>query len=149
MITQTIRIRAVFPPSDPDAVTILRLVAAANDLGMLFRMLQAAALEQTSPYGKTIAMGVRHYILRMSTIHLPDVWKLINHPDFERAISRLVVHVPQIREWSSELKAALNRDPLRKIATAVRNEFAGHHDVQALAQALASVDDSLMDVPVG
>src|SRR5258708_1061748 len=71
MTTLTMRIRAVFRPDDPDAITVLRLVGAANDLGMLWRLLQCAK-DDDSVYGKTIADGGRHYLGRMGTLHLRD-----------------------------------------------------------------------------
>jgi hypothetical protein len=151
MLTRTMRIQAVFPPGDPDVVTVLRLVGAANDLSMLIRLLHSVRVdEERSPYGKTIALGARHYVLRMSTLHLPDVKKLINHQDFDRAISRLARHVPQLTERATTLKESLNREPLSKLVADVRNEFAGHPDPVALDRTLARVDNSvLMDVPMG
>jgi hypothetical protein len=39
MNTLSVRIRAVFRPEDPDAITVLRLSAVANDLDTLARVL--------------------------------------------------------------------------------------------------------------
>ena len=66
MRTHTRLIRSVFRPGDEDAVTVLRLVGSANDLSMLFRLLELLREQkERNIYARTIAHGARRFILRM------------------------------------------------------------------------------------
>jgi len=151
MNTKTIRIGAVFRPDDEDAVTVLRLVAVANDLGMLFRMmLQYTQVESPSAYGRSLADSARVYACRMGTIHLPDAWKLLSSGDFRRAEARLSRRLAEVTTAAERCRSAMNREPLRELVAGVRNDLAGHPNARAFKRALELVQGAgLMDLPTG
>ncbi len=88
------------------------------------------------------------YVCRMWTLHLPDVWSLINRPDFHRLIDHLKQRDPELPEHAEALRRALNREPLQKLVAHFRNKFAGHPDPDEFQRALALTltQDHLMDV---
>lgn len=152
MSTRTLRIRAVFRPEDEDAAIVLRVVAAANDLGILFRMMLAYTKDGDgqSAYRRSLSDSARRYACRMGTIQLPDVWKLVNSGDFIRVEARLSRRIPDLTAAAARFRSAVNRDPLRMLVAGVRNNVAGHPNRLAFERALALVQDGgLMDVPTG
>jgi hypothetical protein len=143
MKTRTVRIRAVFRPDDPDAVNVLRLAAAANDLDILARML-IEKKEDAAAHGK------RRYALRMTALHLSDVKDLLNHPDFDRVVTRCSRRrgFRDLPEAARVLRETANRGPLREVMGLARNGYAGHYDPGLFARALAQVESfELMDLP--
>jgi hypothetical protein len=143
MKSRTVRIRAVFKPDDPDAVNVLRLAAAANDLDILARMLIEKKEDEA-------AHGKRRYALRMTALHMSDIKGLLNHPDFDRVVARCARRrsLDALPEHAKTLRAAINRGPLGDVMGLARNGYAGHYDAEHFANALAQVESSeLMDLP--
>jgi len=120
MSTKTLRIGSVFRSDDEDAVTVLRVIAAANDLGLLFRMmLQYTREEGQGAYRRSLSDAVRIYTCRMGTLHLPDAWALVNSGDFRRAQVRLARALPELDAAVERFRDAVNREPLRKLVAGV------------------------------
>jgi hypothetical protein len=147
-----VKIRTAFRPGDPDAVTVLRLLAAANDLFTVARLLPAArGCEESTPSQKTAADAERRYLLRMTVLHLYEIKDLINHKDFEAAVSRierLGGKYAKIREFASELRTTINRGHLREVMSHIRNSFVGHYDRDKTQHALDAVSDyDYMELP--
>jgi hypothetical protein len=131
-------------------VTVLRLTGTANDLAMLFRLLDLLREhEQDSLWAKSVGHGARRFVFRMGTLHLTDLRQLVNHSDFKRAVDRLSARVPEITEAAEELRRCLNRSPLSTLVAHVRNEFAAHPSREAVEHALgiAVEEGLLMEVP--
>jgi hypothetical protein len=148
--TKTLRIGAVFRADDPDAAIVLRVVAAANDLGLLFRMMLAYTGEKDQiPFRKGLSDAARIYACRMGTLHLPDVWKLVNSGDFRRVQARLGRRLPGLDAAVERFRDTVNRSPLQKLVAGVRNNIAGHPNEEAFVRALGRVQSDLMDVPTG
>jgi hypothetical protein len=150
MRTRVVPIRSIFRSSDPDAVTVLRLLAAANDLRTMFRlMLDYTSREGSSSYSRSLSASVRNFVCRMGTIHLPDVWALVNSPDFHRVEERLARRVPETRQLADAFRKSINRNPLRALIAGVRNSHAGHPDRAAFERGLSLVEpEAFMDVPL-
>jgi len=143
MRTRTVRIRAVLKPDDPDAINVLRLAAAANDLDILARML-IEKKEDAAAHGK------RRYALRMTALHISDIKGLLNHQDFDRVVARCSRRrgFGDLANAARVLREVVNRGALREVMGLARNGYAGHYDAVLFAKALAQVEPSeLMDLP--
>jgi hypothetical protein len=151
MRTRILPIRAVFRVDDPDATVVLRLVLAANDLGILFRMMFALIKPEgrKGSYREALNDAARHYVVRMGTLHLPDVWQLINSSDYRRVEERVSRRIPQIHNVSERFKETINRGPRQYVVAGMRNSFAGHPDSEAIQQALSIIPPSeMMEIPI-
>lgn len=143
MRTLSVRIRAVFQPDDADAIAVLRIAACANDLDTLTRMLLEMKEDEA-------AHTKRRYVLRMSALHLSGIKDLVNHPDFDRVVTRCSRRrgFNSLPDLARLLRLRLNRGPLREVMGRARNAFGGHYDAALMAGALAKVEPwELMDLP--
>jgi hypothetical protein len=142
MRSMTMRIRAVFRRGDEDAVNVLRLAAAANDLDMVARILLWE--EDDVPHSR------RRYALRMSALHISEIADLVNHSDFSRVLQRCSRRsgFEEILALGHRLRLSVNAGPVRHVIGRARNGFGGHYDPKLIAAALEKVDDAdLMDIP--
>ncbi len=153
LVSRTVRIKAVFRPGDGDAVTVLRLLAAANDLFTLSRLLPGmrGAPEET-PSQKAIAAAERRYVFRMSVLHCTEIIDLVNHADFNHAVERCARRggrFENLTDDAASLRKKIN-GPVRQVIEHFRNRFGGHYDRELFAQALTLLDGGdLMDLPGG
>jgi hypothetical protein len=150
--TETIQVLAVYRPGDEDALTVLRLLAAANDLSSVARLMPGTrGVSEDTREQQDIANAERRYLMRMSVLHFREVMKLANTPDLDRVVERCARRGGKFRTLP-ELAAAFRENingPLRKVIEPLRNGFGGHYDREAFAGALKLLDDTdFMDMPL-
>jgi hypothetical protein len=141
--SRSVPIVSVFRPGDPDAITVLRLQAAVNDLGSLLRMVlykQGSPAEINATY---------RYAVRMAAVHIESI-KLLVRKDLPRLARR---HFWR-RGWedakakAGELQKLIDDKRLLQVLAIVRHKFGGHYDSEYFVRALKLVDrGDLMELP--
>ncbi len=141
--SRSVRILAVFRPSDPDAITVLRLQAAVNDLGTLHRMI-------LHKKGTTPEINATYrYALRMSALHLHAIRKTVKD-DLPRLAKRHFRRraYDKAAKQAAELSGLITDPRLLAVIGIARQKFAGHYDRDYFRRALALIDHGdLMELP--
>jgi hypothetical protein len=145
LVSRSVSVTAVFRPNDKDAISVLRLQAAVNDLGSLLRMV----LHQEGTRAEI--NGASRYALRMGALHLNEIKKLV-----KKELPRLTArHFRRSgKAWRSanekarEVQALIRDERLLQVIGMARQKFAGHYDADYYARALELLDRSdLMELP--
>lgn len=143
MRSRFVSILSVFRKGDPDAIVVLRMLAAVNDLGTLLRMIrdkQGTKPENAAAY---------RYALRMGALHIDSVKRMAKH-DLPRLVRRHFWRPPwaDAREHSERLSLLLADQRIAAIIGFARNKFAGHYDADYFERALGFIDrGDLMELP--
>lgn len=140
---RTVSILFVFRPDDPDALAVLRLRAAVNDLGTLIRMIQ-------HKQGTTAEINATYrYALRMGALHIEAIKTLVK--DEVPRLARRYFKAARFEEARERAKEAqqLIRDPrLSQVIGFARHKFAGHYDNDYFVRGLRLLDrGDLMELP--
>jgi hypothetical protein len=140
-------IRRVFRPDDPDAITVLRLTAAANDLGTMLRMVFGAS--KRTKWTTAEANGAYRYAFRMGALHLDAIKKIVKR-DLPAVVERFGRQrgFANLQTDAEDLQRMLAEPRISQVIAMARHGFAGHYDRERFVEALRLVDDGdLMEIP--
>ncbi len=145
LVSRSVSVLAVFRPDDKDAIAVLQLQAAVNDLGALLRMV-------VHQRGTPIEIrGANRYALRMGALHLNEIKKLVKNelPRLtKRHFRRSGKAWKEVTEKAREVQALIRDERLLQVIGVARQKFAGHYDHDHFVQALELLDRSdLMELP--
>jgi hypothetical protein len=143
IVSRTVPIRFVFKPNDEDALLVLRLLAAVNDLGVLIRMVlhkQGTTVEKNATY---------RYALRYGALHIHEIRELakVQVPRLARRYFTSVRYQGALAE-AENLKDLIKDARLEKVTTFARKRWAAHYDKEYFERALSFIDrGDLMELP--
>ena len=129
-------LKALFRDGSEEAVVVLRLAAATNDMRSAIRIFFAANdLDESKHDLRRRAAGDRLYALRMGASHLAEALRAFQSPAANKFFA-----VRSSREALAERARAYRRrmdeEKFRQLVALIRNKVGAHYDAKTFREAL-------------